>query len=227
MKPLIGITCDLCDSPNGQRVFSYPTYGRAVEAAGGIPVWIAPTKADPESILERLDGLVFTGGDDPRTEPFGVPSHPEIVPVEPNRQAFEMALLAECDRRPELPVLGVCLGMQMMALIAGGELDQHMPDSRPDWQRHWNADHPVEPADGAPIMLAGIVHSKHRQAVRDPGRLVVASWSDDGVIEAVADPTKRFAVGVQWHPERTADYAVGGALFEALVTATRRAPSSL
>ncbi len=226
MKPLIGITCDLCDSPNGKRLFSYPTYGRAIEAAGGLPMWIAPSQHNIPAILDRLDGLLLTGGDDPRTEPFGVPSHPAIVPVEPDRQAFESALLSACDLRPELPILGICLGMQMMALHAGGTLDQHLPDTRNDWHRHWNAEHAVVPEPGSIIELVGMVLSKHRQAVSDPGSLAVIARSDDGLIEAIAATGKHFAIGVQWHPERTSEPVVGSALFTAFVTASRLTRSS-
>lgn len=228
-KPIIAITSDLCDSPNGERVFSYRTYGRAVESAGGIPVWLAPTdlnKSDLHSLLDRIDGVILAGGDDPRTEPFGSPSHQAITPVHPDRQRFETTLLTALEERPNVPVLGVCLGMQMMALHAGGTLDQHLPDTHAHWRRHWEAEHPVESSASSPLSLTGTVLSKHRQVVVDPGSYQVAALSDDGLIEAIYDPAKWFAMGVQWHPERTAEHAVGAALFEALITSAQRAPSS-
>ncbi len=222
MKPLIGVTCDLCDSPNGQRLFSYPTYGKAIEAAGGLPVWLSPHTEDVTGLIGALSGLVLAGGDDPRTEPFGVPSHPSITPVEPARQRFESALIQASCARPDLPVLGVCLGMQMMALHAGGTLDQHLPDTRADWHRHWNERHGVEPEPGAAVHLRGVVLSKHRQAVTDPGSLDVIARSDDALIEAVADPARAFYIGVQWHPERTDDPAVGAEVFAELVAVAAR-----
>ncbi len=229
-KPIIAITCDLCDSPNGERVFSYRTYGHAVEAAGGIPVWLAPTDAsiaDLLSLLDRIDGVILAGGDDPCTEPFGTPSHQAITPVHADRQRFETSLLIALNDRPSMPVLGICLGMQMMALHAGGTLDQHMPDTRSDWHRHWDAQHTVTSKPTRPIKLTGTAYSKHRQAVTNPGTYKVAALSDDGVIEAITDPTKRFSLGVQWHPERTKDHAVGAAVFEALVTSAQPRPSNL
>lgn len=227
MKPLIGITCDLCDSENGPRVFTYRTYIRAVESAGGLPVALSPTGGNAVALLERLDAIVFSGGDDPRTEPFGVPTHPAAVPVHPDRQRFELALLQALLDRPLFPVLGICLGMQMMTLHAGGRLDQHMPETRPDWERHWKADHAIQPtAPWQALIPSGVVHSRHRQAVIDSGGLEVAARADDGVIEAVVDPSRAFTLGVQWHPERTDPPGLGRQLFERLVNEARKARSN-
>lgn len=219
VKPLIGITSDLCDSENGERSFVYRTYVRAVLQAGGLPVALPPCALDAGALLDRLDGVVLTGGDDPRTEPYGVPSHPSIVPVRADRQRFETDLLCALNERPSFPVLGVCLGMQMMALHAGGQLDQHMPDTRPDWQNHWKNDHPIVPSEAGSVLVAGTVHSRHRQCVQSSGSLAVLATADDGVIEAVCDPARSFWIGVQWHPERTEHHALGAGLFERLVNA--------
>lgn len=222
--PLIGITTDLCDHANGVRVFAYRSYVRAVEAAGGVPLLLPPVGAFAGEHARRLDGFVLTGGDDPRTEAFGEPTHPAAVPVHADRQAFETSLLGALEaERPDAPVLGVCLGMQMMALCAGGRLDQHLPETCPTHAEHWEREHRVEPAGepGAGLELAGTVRSRHRQAVADAGRLRVAARAPDAVVEAVTDPARRFYIGVQWHPERSPERAVGGALFAALVAAAR------
>ncbi len=219
-RPLVGITCDIADSPNGERAFSYRTYARALIEVGGLPLALPHDPALIPDILATIDALVLTGGDDPRTEPFGVPTDPRVTPVHPDRQAFESALIKGVLDSPDggPPTLGVCLGMQMMALHAGGALDQHMPDRYPDAARHWGADHDITPAhDSIP---AGVVHSRHRQAVTDPGSLVVAAESPDGVIEAVIDRGRAFYLGVQWHPERT-DGPLGQPLFHLLVQAAR------
>jgi putative glutamine amidotransferase len=120
--------------------------------------------------------------------------------------------------------------MQMMALVAGGKLDQHLPESMPTADRHWNnSGHTVKAVGGPSIAgkwcegSALTVTSHHRQAVRDAGALRVGAVSDDGVIEAIENPRAKFFVGVQWHPERTADRALGVGVFESLVRAARKA----
>ncbi|MFG0259835.1 MAG: gamma-glutamyl-gamma-aminobutyrate hydrolase family protein, partial [Phycisphaerales bacterium JB041] len=124
-RPLVGITADLTEHANGLRVFTYQNYAAAIAAAGGTPVLLPPIAESAPDLVGWLDAFVLTGGDDPRTEPFGEPTDPRVTPVHPERQRFETALLEALDARaPDTPVLGVCLGMQMQALVAGGRLDQ-------------------------------------------------------------------------------------------------------
>jgi len=226
LLPLVGITTDLADHPNGTRVFTYRHYAEAVANAGGIPVLLPPIVETVSDIAARLDAFVFTGGDDPRTEPFNQPTDPRTTPVHPDRQQFETDLLRTLSEyHPDTPVLGVCLGMQMQALVASGRLDQYMPESHPTHADHWEQDHQVNPIGDDPLNfpplppLRGTVRSKHRQAVAHPGSLTVIAVAPDGVIEAVCDPARRFWIGVQWHPERTRDDAVGADLFRQLVAA--------
>ena len=241
MAPIVGITTDLIEVNGTRRAAAAVAYALRVAESGGVPVLLPPLAARVGDYGRVCDAFVFTGGDDPRTEPFGEPTHPKTTPVHPERQASETALLRllEAEYRDK-PVLGVCLGMQMMALVAGGRLNQHMPETMPDAARHWGAEHEVVPVDGgsgraerpapsARVMIAaGVVHSHHRQCVTDSGRLVVLARSPDGVIEAVGDPGRRFYVGVQWHPERTDEPAVGVEVFRALVGASRpSAPVSM
>lgn len=223
-RPVIGITPDVSESGGRVKFDVAAAYADHVARAGGVPFVLVPaTELIPDQ-LARCDGFVLTGGDDPRTEPFGVPTHPLAKPMHPRRQMYETALLEALGARPRTPVLGVCLGMQMLALVNGGRLDQRLADSRPDAERHWDSEHPVRPAPGAEgaygLPWSGTVASKHKQAIVDPGRLRVLALSDDGVIEAVADPACPFRVGVQWHPERTAGESTGSGVLAALVRAS-------
>ncbi len=223
-RPLIAVTADLIDRNGREAAMSAMTYSDAVWAAGGLPVIVPPVVESVEfvgGLGGRFDGFVFTGGDDPKTEPFGRPTDPRTTPVFPRRQAFETALLAHLrDEWPEKPLLGVCLGMQMLALTRGGRLNQYMPDTHADAAAHWDHDHPVVSADES-VLASGTVHSRHKQAIEDAGSMRVLATAPDGTIEAVDDPRVSFCLGVQWHPERTGDGALGVGLFERLVGAAR------
>lgn len=228
-RPVVAIATNLDERDARVR----RAYADAVRRAGGTPVLIAPAEGDLTDLvrdqLELCHALVLTGGDDPATEAYGEPTHPSAKLVHPLRQAYDEALLAEARARPDLPVLGVCLGMQMMALCAGGSLVQHMPDEVPTHAEHtddrphavfarversvlWDSAH--KPGDSL-----GIVTSWHRQAVRNPGRLRVVATATDGVVEAIDDPNRPFWLGVQWHPERTEDGVLGAGVFCRLLSA--------
>lgn len=240
LAPLVALTTDVADAavppaPPKLRAVAAMTYVQAIQKAGGVPVLLPPSIESIPQYARRFDAFVFTGGDDPRTEAFGEPTHPKATPLHPLRQAFELALLDELTHHPRTPILGVCLGMQLMALHAGGSLNQHMPDNLATADAHYkDAVHPIVPkpvesslqssppnAKPKPFLIhPGNVTSHHRQAVRDAGRLDVLATSPDGVIEAIADPARVFYLGVQWHPERTADHDLGIGLFEQLIRFT-------
>jgi putative glutamine amidotransferase len=218
--PLVGITADVEVRGSANVAACRMSYAEAVSAAGGVPVMLSPVPRLAAEHARRCQAVVFTGGDDPRTEAFGVATHPKATPLHPLRQEYELALLEALLERPGTPVLGICLGMQMMALHAGGVLDQCMAETRADAGRHFDATHPVVPeGDGAGLLAPGAVWSRHRQAVSDPGRMVVAARADDGVIEAVVDPKRAFYLGVQWHPERTEEAKLGPEVFRRLIGA--------
>lgn len=219
--PLIAITTDIIDRNGRETAIATTAYADAVWAGGGQPVLLVPGAGKPKDIAKRFDGFVFTGGDDPVMEPFGVETDPRVTPVNHRRQTFETALLeAIFEKHAEKPVLGVCLGMQMMALVRGGTLNQYMPDSHDNHADHWDADHAIETTDPE-VLKPGTVHSRHKQAIEDAGDLAVLAHAPDGTVEAIHAPDLPFCLGVQWHPERTADHDLGEALFKRLVKAAK------
>ncbi len=211
-RAVIGITADA----EGERFFLSRSYAELTASAGGLPVILACRSDCVRDYLELCDGFILSGGDDPDMAQWGLPMHPKAKAIDPERQEFETALLDALAAQPELPVFGVCLGMQMMALHAGGELDQHLPDSLATAADHWGKKlHSV-----AGELGEGLVHSHHRQAITDPGRMKVVATAPDGVIEAVQSPDRRFYFGVQWHPERTESESLGSGLIRRLVQAS-------
>jgi putative glutamine amidotransferase len=210
-RPRIAVTSHLESEQTQVR----NAYIDAIWDAGGIPVVLAPLPNTAAEVLSIVDGVVMTGGDDPDMRLFGEPLHPKATLIDPRRQAFELELLDVLDEKPDVPLLAICLGMQLMGLHAGAALDQHLPDHLPTAAEHWNGiTHPVEGTVGC-----GHVYSHHRQALRNAGTLSIVGTSPDGVIEAIADPSKAFRLGVQWHPERTSDDVLGCGLFKTLVQA--------
>ena len=221
VPPLIGLTCDVYRDDQGRVRFRCPaTYCAAVAGAGGVPVLLPADVALIPALLERCDGFLLTGGDDPAMEPFGAATHPRAELVDPQRQAFETALVQALAARPATPVLGVCLGMQMMALVAGATLHQHLPDVLGDAAATHAGDrrHAVA-LQGEPRPIE--VVSSHHQAVADAGTLAVVGRAPDGVVEAVANPARPLYLGVQWHPERGLDEPFSRGLFERLIAAAR------
>ena len=182
-----------------------------------MPVILPVLRGAIQELLAGCEAMILTGGDDPNMEQWGETTHPKAKRIESDRQAFELELLALIDDQPEFPVLGICLGMQLMSLHSGGKLDQHLPDSLDTHGDHWGkVEHTVGGAIGS-----GRVHSHHRQAIVEPGGLQVVATAHDEVIEAVRDGERRFYIGVQWHPERTDDAHLSLGLFEQLVRAAR------
>lgn len=210
-RPLIGISADA----DADRYALRRAYVEAVIAADGLPV-ILPCRADlAADFIARCDGILISGGDDPHMEHWGQATHPQARPMHPDRQAFEIALLRALDQRPQTPALGVCLGMQLMGLHAGGSLNQHLPDTLPTAADHRGGHlHQVHTRLGQ-----GSVASFHHQALSDAGLMQVIGTSDDGVIEAVQRSDRPFYLGVQWHPERTSDPRLGVGVIRRLVAA--------
>lgn len=228
-RPVIGISAYREQARWG--VWDMPTvlvpagYVDKVAAAGGLPLVLPPsTSLDPQ-VLDLLDGLVLAGGADLDPQRYGEPAHPETSGWRPDRDAGELAVLDGALRR-DLPVLGICRGLQVMAVHAGGRLEQHLPDVV-GHERHRPepgvfGEHGVRLAEGSLVHAAlgarATVRSYHHQGVADAGSLTVTGWADDGTVEVVEVPGRRFALGVLWHPEAADDPR----LFDALVAAAGR-----
>jgi len=236
MKPLIGITVDRI-TPGVDPEYELgryqlgPSMGDAVARAGGVPILLTPDPELAADYVRSLDGFALSGGLDPDTTAFGEPMHPSARKMDPQRQAFETTLLDALAKRADVPVLGVCLGMQMMALHAGGKLNQYMPETHDRPEAHQKGvshtlkitvdDCVLRPSDVEP---GEPIYSSHQQAVSDPGKLRVVAVADDDTIEAVDGKPlhgDRFYLGVQWHPERGGDGPINLGLFQKLVSAAR------
>lgn len=236
--PRVGIPLALDGTPRlrpGRRTHYLDTaYSRALAAAGALPVCL-PGPLDAAEAAADLDGLLLPGGDDfapPRPYPPAVTFHP--VPDE--QLAFDGALLAEALRR-ELPVLGICYGMQLLALHHGGALLYDIDTDHPGALRHraptgtptGDVMHGLRVEAGsrlAGILRSDVVNSRHHQGVAEAGAgLRVCATAPDGVIEAIEAADERFVVGVQWHPETLGDEA-SSHLFQAFVLACREAAAA-
>ncbi|MFO0895727.1 MAG: gamma-glutamyl-gamma-aminobutyrate hydrolase family protein [Phycisphaerales bacterium] len=214
-RPLIGISANVRSQDSGTLYSLHRDYARMVAAAGGVPVVLVHEPETAAAVLDRIDGVLITGGADVDVRPLGLPLHPAAEVMDPLRQEGEFALLRALDQRPDLPVLGICLGMQLMGVHAGCQLIQHLADHLPESERHLaNARHAVDGDLGC-----GAVASSHHQALGDAGPFAVTARSDDGVIEAIRHPGRPFYLGVQWHPERTPDPVLGLGVIRRLVEA--------
>lgn len=216
--PVIGITADLArDDRGGARHQVRCTYVDSVIRAGGTPVILPADEGARAGVLDLLDGVLITGGDDLDMRPFGVALHPMAKPVDPARQAAELALLRALDARPAMPVLGICFGMQLMGVHRGARLIQHLDDEIAGAERHRSDNiHPVTSELGS-----GPVASWHHQAIADAPGFEIVGRSDDGLIEAIRDRARPFCVGVQWHPERTPDPVMGLGIVRQFVDSAR------
>lgn len=229
-RPLIGIAADITKQEGGrERALVFLSYLDSVQRAGGAPVILPPIAANARDVLERIDGLLMVGGDDCDPTLFGEQPHASIVLIDRRRQDHELAL-ARLSREMGIPTLGVCLGMQVMTIGAGGTLIQDIDSQSPSPIRHSGepgdrSRHEIEIEPGSRLeRLTGMrrcaVNSSHHQAVRSAGTgLVVTARADDGIVEAIEDPHHPFYVGVQWHPEDLPHDRASDSLFRALVEA--------
>ena len=232
--PLIGLTLDAEPAGGWSKYPWYAlrqNYTAAVAAAGGLAVALPHDPGLAAAYLERLDGLIVTGGAfdvDPAL--YGDSERHATVELKAERTTAEWAFLQGALAR-DMPVLGICGGQQLLAVVLGGTLIQHIPDAVADALAHEQATSHYQPGHIVEILpdtrlreIVGAatmqVNTSHHQAVRAAGRGRVNAMAPDGVIEGIEAPEKRFCIGVQWHPEYLIDPG-DAALFTALVAACR------
>ncbi len=197
-------------------------YARSVEAAGGIAVLLPPQSELASPVVERLDGLIISGGADVDPDRYARPPHPLTGGLRPDRDTWELSLL-EAAQQAGLPTLGICRGLQVMAVHAGGQLQQHVPDvvghdehSPGPNSFGWTSVRTT--AGSLTRRLVGEdlqVSCHHHQAVSEHPGLIASARAADGTIEGIEHPDRPFWLAVQWHPENGDDYG----LFLGLVTA--------
>lgn len=233
-KPIIGIGSDVARLKKGEReqAFAYITYTESLRRAGAVPVVIPPQPENAADIVEGLDGLVLAGGYDCDPRAYGEEPVESVELMDARRQKNDLTL-ARLARERGIPTLGICLGVQVMNVAAGGSLIQDIGS-----EVETDIEHESPPSDRGRhdvlvekgTKLASIlgerelsVNSSHHQAIRRVGEgLRVTAHAPDGVIEGLEDPTHPFYVGVQWHPEDMGGERSAAALFGAFVQAARQ-----
>ena len=231
-RPIVGITSYA--QPAKWGAWELPaalvpwSYVESVERAGGRALLVPPSTEGVAETIAALDGLIFSGGIDIDPAQYGHERHPSTDPAQVHRDAGELALLAAA-LEADLPTLAICRGFQLLNVLRGGDLIQHLPETV-GHEGHREvlgtfSEHPVEVKEGT--RLAAIlgprhdrVKSSHHQGVGRVGDgLVETAWAEDGSLEGLEDPSRRFAVAVLWHPEMEED---DKRLFEALVAEAKR-----
>lgn len=235
---VVGLTVDVEGEGADARYFLKTAYAEAVRRAGALPLLLPHLEGDDAlaAVLDRVDAVVVTGGAfDVPPELYGEAPREGLGVLKAGRTRFEAELTRGALAR-DLPFLGVCGGMQLLAALRGGTLYQDLGREAPGSLGHEQAHDRREPAHAAVLEPGTRLHavvgrpdvqvnSTHHQAVRAPGpELVVSARAPDGVIEAIEDPAADFVVGVQWHPELLAERdPAQQAVYDALVAAAREA----
>jgi putative glutamine amidotransferase len=227
-RPVIGICAAIERARWGAWdtlvLLSPRNYSLAVQREGAIALMLSPDDAvadDPEQLLDMLDGLILAGGSDVDPATYGAEPHPETRGTNADRDRFEVALARAALER-DMPVLGICRGMQVLNVACGGTLDQHVEAL--ETHRHTRgvfSDHEVDlEPDSLAARAAGgdrvAVKSHHHQGLErvGDGLAVTGRSPDDGMVEAIELPARQFALGVLWHPEEDEQSRVIGALVE-------------
>lgn len=216
MKPFIGINCDLQEE-KPRRLSLYCEYYEAVKMAGGIPILLAPLEEvkDIEGLLNRLDGLILSGGDDIWPERYGQTRHARTNLVSKERDTFDFQLARQALDM-DIPVLGICHGIQLINVVMGGTLIQDIPS-------HSKVTHKVTVERGTHLYEflktdVLMVNSSHHQAIDRLGEgLKVSATAEDGIVEAVEGTRHSLVMGVQWHPERMLEDSTQRRLFTAFL----------
>lgn len=211
-RPVVGLTLGDADRKGFHRMRE--DYVRSVERAGAVPAILPPVDpGDAGALLDRLDGLLLSGGADVDPALYGQAPHPRLGPVERRRDDFEIALVREALRR-DTPVLAICRGQQVLNVATGGTLVQDIPSTvrgavgHDGTGRRWRRSHSVELARGTRLREileqdAASVNSFHHQSVDAVGEglVVSARCPEDGIVEGLEMPSRAFVLAVQWHPE--------------------------
>lgn len=232
-QPLIGLTLDSDEGSGLTKTARYQlkaNYAEAIAEAGGMPVGLPHAADAVEAYADKLDALVVTGGAfDVDPAMFGAETRHQTVSLKPNRTGFELALTKAMMARKK-PVLGICGGEQLINVILGGTLIQHIEDEVGDSLLHEQPNPRNEPGHAVEVKQGSLLHriagateikvnSAHHQAVKSVGPgVVVNAVAKDGVIEGIEDPRLPFCLGVQWHPEFRINEGDRN-LFKALVAA--------
>jgi putative glutamine amidotransferase len=233
--PVVGITLD-SEPPGGYSKLPWyalrENYAERVAAAGGLPLLLPHHPEQTAAYADRIDALIVTGGAfdvDPTL--FGATTRHEKVTTKDRRTAFEIAILREALSR-DMPVLGICGGQQLLNVVLGGTLIQHIPDEVKGALAHEQPNPRTEPGHSVAVVAGTLLHrvtgrsemqvnSAHHQAVKDVAQgVVIDARAPDGVVEGIEDPRKRFCLGVQWHPEYAIDPG-DAKIFAALIEAAR------
>jgi len=212
-------------------------YEEAVRRAGGDVRILSYDTDRPADVVKEVDGILLPGGDDVLPSVYGAAAHPKFEAAEPGRDDYELELARQAATA-NVPLFAICRGIQVLNVARGGTLVQDIPSELPDAVAHEMRETPFTIAHDVWISEGTLLHellrdridgdvcpvnSRHHQAVQKLGKgLIVSATAPDGVVEAVEDPSKRFCLGVQWHPEnfyRTGEFR---ALFEAFVAAATR-----
>ncbi len=226
--PVIGLTTYRERAAYGvwnQRADLLPTeYAEAVTSTGGIPILLPPVDEPgaADVVVARLDGLVISGGADVDPSAYGAEPHERTANWRPDRDAWEAALLTAAEARG-IPVLGVCRGMQVMAVHAGGVLDQHTPDlvghegHSPGGDVYGMVKVSTEPGSRVAGLIGDTleVSCHHHQSVRTHPGFEASAYAADGTLEAMEAAGERFCVAVQWHPETASDIGLLAGLVRA------------
>lgn len=235
-RPRIAITCryQIRTTPGGLEVPDISVDARFADlviAGGGMPVLVPPVEecGVTDELMQTVDGLILSGGPDIPAHRYGQTPHPATVPMHPRREGADFRALQQAEARG-IALLTICLGIQEWNVSRGGTLHQHVPDlPRPHRTAHRDGDgfafHPVRMAEGS--LLHRIVqanplpvNSSHHQCIDRLGEnLEPIAWAPDGIVEAVQDPRRPFALGLQWHPEDMPDDPLQRRIFAALVSA--------
>lgn len=223
MKPLVGITptphVEKADHGTFRRHALSEYYSKAIEAAGGIPVMLPAHYGAVGEMLDRLDGLILSGGGDIDPSRFGQDLHPKSDGIDSERDTFEYAIFQEAMVR-DMPVLGICRGLQLINTALGGTLFQDIAALKAHAQEHrqhsvpvhaeetfhtvtlTEGDHPLRAILGKDALDVNSFHHQGIEKLAEP--LIAIAHADDGLIEAIAYPAMTFCMAVQWHPEMLA-----------------------